>query len=276
MAGTAHPRGGIGSISVLATASMILSLASVGGCVAAGIVGSLVSPAALVAVLVLPLPALLGAILGALALRSIRNSQGAVGGRTMAIIGLFVGLIAAVLQGAVAGSAFATYWPVKQTVAPVVEEFATAIQSGDLASARTRLSPSASQVVTDERLYGLLAPSVRRYGTFRGATFGLDVFVESFKAVREAAANAQAAGQASGGGPGDLPKPIGLSFANGRVIAYVFVDQGALSQRRVEILDMLVTPRGLEATTLLPDGPAVQAARSLGVPVADPSAPAQP
>ena len=114
----------------------------------------------------------------------------------------------------------------------------------------------------------VLAPAAQQYGPFVEATFGLDVFVDSFQRVRESAQRAQATGGPGLGGPGVAPKPVGLRFARGSVIAYVFVDQGAIEQGRVEILDILVTPQQGPATTLLPDGPAVQAARSLGLAVA--------
>jgi hypothetical protein len=262
--------GRIDSISLTAVAAFIFALASVLGCMVAAVMGTLVTPAAFVIVLVLPFPALIGAVLGGVAMRNISRSQGRLGGRTMALIALFLGLISAALQGAVAGSALATYWPVKTRVAPVVGEFARAVAAGDFTSARVALSPSASQVVTNEQMRALLAPAAVQLGAFRQATFGLDVFVDSFRQVRESASRAAAGGGPGLGGPGEAPKPVGLGFARGRVIAYVFVDQGALAQGSVEILDMLVVNMTGPATALLPDGPAIQAARSLGMPVAIP------
>lgn len=260
--------GRIDSISLAAVAACIFAVASVLGCLTSLAMGTLVTPAAFVIVLALPVPAFLGAALGGIALRNISRSQGRLGGRTMALIGLFLGLIAGVLQGAVAGSALATYWPVKTRVAPVVQEFVNAVQVNDFATARVSLSASASQVVTDEQLRSLFAPSIVNLGPFQRATFGLDVFVDSFKQVRESARRAAAAGGTGLGGPGEAPKPVGLAFARGRVIAYVFVDQGALSQGSVEILDMLVVNTQGPATAMLPDGPAIQAARAMGMAVA--------
>lgn len=260
--------GRIDSISLAAVAACIFAVASVLGCLTSLAVGTLVTPAAFVVVLALPVPSFLGAALGGIALRNISRSQGRLGGKAMALIGLFLGLMTGVLQGAVAGSALATYWPVKTRVAPVVQEFVNSVQVNDFAAARTALSKSASQVVTDEQLRSLIAPIIVRLGPFRQATFGLDVFVDSFKQVREAASRAAAGGGTGLAGPGEAPKPVGLKFARGRVIAYVFVDQGALAQGDVEILDMLVVDSQGAATALLPDGPAIQAARAMGMAVA--------
>lgn len=272
----APERGGrIDSISLAAVGACIFAVASVLGCLTSVALGMLVTPAAFIVIMALPFPALLGAAMGGVALRNISRSQGRLGGRTMAIIAVFLGLISATLQGAMAGSALATYWPVKSRVAPVVAEFARAVEINDFAAARQALSASASQVAGDERQKALLAPCFVQLGAFRQATFGLDVFVDSFRQVRDSAQRASASGSAAAG-PGDAPKPVGLAFARGRVIAYVFVDHGALDQGNVEILDMLVVNREGPATALLPDGPAMQAARAMGLQVADAPTVAQP
>ncbi len=254
--------GKISSVSVAAVGGLALVVMSVAGCVTAGLVGWLVTPAALLAVLLLPAPALLGAALGGWALGAIGRSRGRLGGRTMALAALFVGLSVGALQGAIAGSALATWWPVKKLVVPVVNEMAVALEKGDYGRARRSLAPAASQVVSDERLAALLVDSRMAYGPLREATFGLDVFVDSYRFVRRSAG-----GQGGGGGGGISapPKPVGLTFARGRVIAYVFVDQGALDNGEVLILDMLVAGPLGSGRTLLPAGQAAEAARSLGI-----------
>ncbi len=184
----------------------------------------------------------------------------------MALTALFVGLSVGALQGAIAGSALATWWPVKKLVVPVVSEMAAALEVGDYTGARRALSPATARQITDERLAALLTDSRAALGPFREATFGLDVFVDSYRLVRQSAGGS-GTGSVGVGGGGGPPKPVGLTFARGRVIAYVFVDQASLDRREVLILDLLLTTPGGTGRTLLPHGPAAGAARALGIAV---------
>lgn len=256
--------------SLLAMASAAASIGSLGVCVVASLMAYLVAPEAAVVVLVLPVIAFGGAVMGGLALRKIRRSGGMIGGRPLATIGLFVGLGSGVLQTAFLVSAMATVWPIRTVLAPATGEFLMHLGSGQFDAARPRLDQAARTALDDKALKRFIQTLEQACGPFQSANFGLDVFIESRRRLQEAAARGVVPGAAT---PANVPKPVGLTFANTRAVAYVFVDQQAIQRGTVLMTDILVLLPDGRAVALGSGGEAAQAAQALGIALIEGEAP---
>lgn len=250
--------------SLLAMGSAAASLGSLGVCVVASVLAYTVSPEAAVVVLVLPVLAFGGAIMGGLALRMIRRSGGAIGGRPLATIGLFVGLASGVLQTAFLVSAMATIWPIKTALAPATDVFLSNLGSGQFDVARPQLDMAARTGLDDTALKLFIQTLEQECGPYQYANFGIDIFVDSRRRLQEAAERGAVPGAAI---PTNTPKPVGLKFANTRAIAYVFVDQDAIKRGTVLVSDMLVLLPDGRGVTLMSGGDAAQTALALGIPL---------
>ncbi len=249
----------------MALGSFLCSLGSVGVCLLAGIISAVVDPRAAGAVLVLPLISLSGAIMGGVALLRIERSGGRLGGRTAALIGLFLGLVATIIQGAVAGGALAAYFPVKRHIVPTMERAMRSAATGDMTATRALLGPASGTELADERLSRFFLAMEDRLGPWTAARFDIGVLVD---AAREARAGAARAG---GAAPptGELPKPVVLVFARGEALAFLYPDQAALGKRQVRIADaLIILPHDAsaipDAVSLMPAGQAAALGKWLG------------
>lgn len=258
------PAPSIATYSLLAFASGIASIASVGACLIAAIVALTVSPSAALVVLILPIVAFGGAIMGLVALGRIRRSGGRLGGRPLATMGLFVGLGAGVLQSAFTISALVTIWPVRSVLAPEVDRFMQRVSIGELDRAREQLAESVRPSISDAQLLGFGRVLESRIGEYQNANFGIDVFIESRTRVRSLLTSSASPGAPS---PTNAPRPIGLKFADTRAIGYVFVDQDALRGGRVLLEDILVLLPDDRAVILRADADASLTAAMLGAEV---------
>ena len=115
----------------------------------------------------------------------------------------------------------------------------------------------------DQALRMFIQTLERECGPFQSANFGIDVFVESRRRLQTVMARGVAPGAAP---PANVPKPVGLTFANTRAIAYVFVDQVAITRNTVLVSDMLVLLPDGHGVVLRPDSGAAKAALALGIP----------
>jgi len=251
------------SYSATAILAGVLAILSTATCIGATLATRFVSPVAGVVILPLPAVGLVAAILGGAALRSIRRSGGTLGGRPPALIGVFVGLASAVLQGSFSIAALATYWPVRTVLAPAVETMMTQGAQHDFDAVRMALSPAASEALDDARMRMVFEGLHSRAGAFESASFGLDVLRDSHERLRALARSAR-------GSVDQVPKPIGMKFASTRIIAYVFVDQDALGKNQVQIADILFLLPDDTAACLLADGPAAKIAQVLRIAVTIP------
>jgi len=270
-AGPAAPR-----LSAWALVGASCSLASAATCLVTTLVAALVDPAAAAIILLLPALSLIGAISGVVGLRQIGKSPGVYIGRGLALLGLFIGLPAMILQGAAVGGVVATITPVQTRIVPVVTALSDAAQRGDRAGAAKLLSPGTVATTGDEGCERFFADLSSRYGPPGGVRFGLDVFMENFRRVRRATGAAPPfAGTPAGAAPAatpaqgptnvEFPKPVALTHGGAMVLLYVFTDPDALTRDSVIVMDLLaIGPDGV-ATTLLPDGPGLAMGKWLGV-----------
>lgn len=261
------------------------SLASAATCLVTTLIAALFDPAAAAIILILPLLSLAGAITSVVGLRQIGRSRGAFVGRGLALVGLFVGLPAMILQGAAVGGGIATVTPVQTRIVPVITALNDAAQRGDRAGAARLLSGGTATIIGDAGAETFFADLTSRYGPPGGVRFGLDVFLENFRRVRRATGAAPPfAGTPAGATPAspapatpapatpaqgpanvEFPKPVALSQGGSMVLLYVFTDPDALKSDIVLVMDLLaIGPDGV-ATTLLPDGPGVAMGKWLGV-----------
>lgn len=235
-------------------------MASLAVCVVTAVAAMLVTPAAAMLVLVLPIVSFAGAGLSLLGLREIRRSGGVLGGRPIALVGLFVGLSGGILQGAAALSALGSAIAVRQNLAPVVEAFMLAGARQDRTATRAALGEMVSRHLGDERLDWFFAQLDERLGAPTGAGFGLGVMIRAANEMSRATA-----GVPAGKTVIENPKPMELRFARGSVIAYIIPDDDTMrAQQRVALSDILVMLPDGRTLPLRAEGPAAALAKRLG------------
>lgn len=250
----------LGRYSSLALLAMLLSLGSVAGCFIVGGLAFLLGPRLAVGILLMPLLGLAGLVTGFIALRRIRRSNGALRGHGFALVGVFVGLMSAVLQGSASLAAVGTWRSVQMALAPAVDQFIKDAAAGRRDPARRNLAESTNSAITDER-FDLFFDDLRaRAGEPAGAAVTLDVFWRAASAIRSAPGATSTTIQQDK----ISPQPVELVCSNGSPLCYVFLDNDALKQGLVRIVDLLVILPGGESMTLLPAGPAKETADALG------------
>lgn len=252
--------------SPIAALSAVIALASAGACLLSFILSMAVDP--MLGAIALPLPLLsLGAVvLSALALRAIGRSEGRVKGRKLALIGLFLGLMLAVIQGAMSGAALASYLPIRRKIVPLAQEVAAAVSRGDLPAARSSMAPAVSQVLSDDRISGFFTGLEASQGDFVRAEFSIDSWIRS----RGRIVSAMGGRSTPATQPSEFPKPVELVYARGRLNAYFFIDEAGLGRQEVLLRDVLVFVNDSSLMVLLPDGPASLWARWFGLPIVQP------
>lgn len=250
-------------LSVAAAASAALAVVSLAGCAVVGLLSMLVSPVYFAGVVLLPLLGIGAVILGAIGLRQVRRNPGLVVGRPLAAAGILLGLLSAVVQGSMGGSALATYMSMRSTLAPAAERVFTALSRGDIAGARGLLAPATASSLSDERMRSFIGAVQGACGEVQRAEFDYRVVTEVAQRVKRSGSAAQ--GPAPGGDP---MKPVRLVGTRAEALAWVTLDESALRSGQVRLLDAVVLlpeAHGGGAVALLPDGPGAVLARYLGL-----------
>ncbi|MBL0926678.1 MAG: hypothetical protein IBJ11_03370 [Phycisphaerales bacterium] len=255
------PNASAARLSGTAALSAVLAMVSLAACVTAAAAALLGFPAALAAIVVLPVLGLTAAVLGFTSLSIVRRSGGRVIGRVPALIGLFLGLTSAIIQGAFALSVLRVYFDLRNAAAPAVSRMVYAADRGDLSGLRATLSEKASADLTDARAAEFGAALRREAGTIAGAEVRLGTLIRTFEAGRRAARSGSVQPLAEG----VLPKPVEIVGDRATLLAYVIVDQDALKKEQVKVADLLVVLPDGRGLTLMNDGPASSAAESLNL-----------
>lgn len=247
-------------VSAKALWGSLMSVVSVAVCVLAAIAAMLVSPAVAAVVLILPLVGGAGAVLCVLALREIDRGGGAIVGKPIAIVGLLIGLVSAILQGAAALSAVGSAYAVKANLVPVVESFVLAEARGDRSAMRACLGETVSHHLDDARIDWFFHELRSRQGTLKGADFGLGFMLRAADQLRAAAA-----GTTAGATVIENPRPIELLFDRGSAVAFVMPDEEAMrASNRIAIGDMIVLMPDSSVIALRENGPGEALATRLG------------
>ncbi len=243
---------------LLAVAAVIL------GCtgITTAVTGTLPPRTALFAVWAAPAVALTGTLLAGLSLRSTSRSPTQTNtprvGKPVAVLGLFLSIAAAVLLGAVALMTAATLAG-SSALAPEVARLITAAQDNRMTDARAALANSAKAGVSEQQLKWFTNELNARVGTINGASADMSIF-DGSRQVLASSANAAAAEISVE----EMPRPVWLETDSGRVIAYGWVDERALSLRQIKIRDLAIVTAANEAILLKQLGIAQQLADKLG------------
>lgn len=246
-------------LSSLALGGAALCLGSIAACAVSAVVAVVATPAAAVVVLALPLVSLAGVLLCVAALRAITRGRGTLVGRPIAIAGILIGGLSAVLQGAAAFGALASVSSIKTDLVPVAEAFVLAYERGDRTACRASLGDAVSAHLDDARLDEFFRTLHDRFGTARGAAFGLGEFLRAAARLRQATANV-----APGATIIENPRPIEFRFDRGNAIGWIIPDDATMQSRRaVAIGDILIFLPDDSVLTLRAEGPAASLARRL-------------
>lgn len=260
--------------SGMAVLSFLLSGASVGGCCLIGALTMTVDMIFGLGLMVTPLLAVVGVVLGVAALRRIRRSPVPLTGRPLAIAGLFVGIIAVILQGAVLFGAVLPLRAMQLELVPVADRLVQSVYQQDLDAASRSLAAASAETLRDGpgRLAAFDAAMQQAVGTPVGAELQLrDVAAgrRLIQAARARGASFDPAVLTPEGMAASMPRPLQLIGADGRkATMIVFLDDEALDdQSVVRVVDLLlvVSEADWRAQTLLADGPAAAVARGLGL-----------
>ena len=259
--GVVEPR-----LSGKAALAGILALSSLCGCVVALLLVTVGLVQAFAIVLVMPLLGVSGAAMGYLAMRDIRKSEGKLKGRVPALVGLFLGLLTASIQGAAGIGVLRTYMDAKNTLAPAMGRLFIALDRGEDATAERFLSQS-SDMPGAARRSAMIGALRARFGACRGASFDLGTIIEG---------RDLASGSAKPIDPTrvDLPRTVRLVFEKGEALLLVWLDNPALEKGEVRMYDALVVlsagggAKGpAEVMLLRGDGPAFKVASGFGMKV---------
>lgn len=259
--------------SGMAVLSLLCTMVSVGSCCVSVGLATLVDQMFGLGVLVAPAAAIVGVVLGFGALVRIKRSSVPLLGRPLAIAGMFIGIIALILQGAIVFGAVLPLRAMQQELVPVADFLAQHTHNRDLSRAKGVLAESSFQALEaqPERFEAFAAAMEQAVGTPRGADLQLSDLLAGRRLVegaqlRGVTLDASVMQPTAGAAP--MPRPVQLVGDQGRATLIVFLDEEALEQReRVLVLDVLlvVSEESWTAATLLEDGPAAAVARGLGL-----------
>jgi hypothetical protein len=246
------------TFSGLALIAFLLAILSLAAC-AIPFVAASQSASLTYAVFAMPAIGLAAAITAFLATRRISRSNGLMGGRPLALFAMFVGLAVAILQGSFVLGAVRTVAGIRTALVPVVHEFVLDAAHSDPDGARALLSPATSAQ--------LHAGALRTFADQLSVALGQYQRTELNTAdVLAAAAAFRARANPAVEIPAFDARPVVLVCADARAIAYAFLDEDALNQNTVLLIDLLVIlPDTDRAITLVPDGPASQVAAALSL-----------
>jgi hypothetical protein len=243
-------------LSPAAAAALLLVLAAVvmgcgGGVLTAGVALGLPFGAiwGVWGVWLAPVVSLFGVVLGLTGLRRIRLSDGAVVGKPMALIGVFVGLGVTAILGAVALAGLATLMG-PRAMAPELTRLLIAGGEGRFADARGALGESADANIDDSDIAWFVARIEEEVGAIERASAELSVIAESRRVLASTPGAADADITVE-----EMPKPLWVIGERGRVLVYAWPDERALRENDVRIRDVLVILEAGEAATLRFPGP---------------------
>lgn len=215
----------------------------------------------------------IAAILGVIALLVISRSQGRLHGNGLAASGVFLGIISAVLWGAVGFGAYTAFtWYRDQPVATTANLF-QAIQDNDFAKARVALSEPASKSLTDDDLRAFRDAASASLGVYKSAPIDFALWGDAFKDAYSGKQKPAQGGNTQSNSP---PFPVALQFDKQLSVAYATPDMARMQAGGFLIDDIFVILADGRGLTLRKDGPikAFADAASLGAVHASELAPA--
>jgi len=218
----------------------------------------------------LPLLGVIAAVLGLIALARISQSGGRLAGRRLAILGLFVGLLGAVTQGAMVFGALRTYFDIRNTLVPNTAAFVEPLMRGDFDAAREKLSEDASAVVSEHDLDRF----ARAVGELAGGPPVVEIRIgELFRTVASMRAIAQGSAKKITG----QVRPVQVVGDRGSCALFVVLNEEALRQKQVRIDDLLlVRNQPFQGMPLRRDGVALEIAQAIGLSLESENPPPQP
>lgn len=241
----------------MALISVVLAVSSAAICVLTTLLAAFVNAQLAIIAAFLPILGIGAAVTGWLALRRIAASSGALSGRPLALLGLFVGLLTTVLQGSFVIGAMINFSAMRVHLVPSMETFFEAAEARDVNKIRTLLSTDAGSI-SDERILAFARAVRSEQGQVASVDFSVGTMIRGRQKLMDLA------GQTSGNPPADRPHPVEI---HGRrmTLAWVFLDQDAVNAASVRINDLLILGDSGTALTLRKDGPAAQLATYFGL-----------
>jgi len=201
----------------------------------------------------IPFLGVISIVLGASSLLLIGRSNGRLTGRGAAIAGLIVGIMTAVIWGAVgAGVLQAQRFYVTQMVPPAETVFGS-VATRDVASLRTTLNHDATNDLNDARIEAFMAAYEREFGGYVGIATDWDTLIDSFVQTFSNSQN-------QGGGNVQInnatPVPVGVIGQDKTRVAFIVYEESSLGGGQPYIADIMVLLDGERCFTLREDGPA--------------------
>lgn len=242
--------------------ALACALLSVMACVVITGLSAIGFSSILVGLFALPVLGLAGVIFGALSLRRRDAPDGAVYTRGPAAAGVIIGLASAVLQGSFLIGAIRSFTPIRTQVVPVVAAMAEEVEKGRPARARDALGEGVKGAVSDERMRGFMV----RIETHTGSPMGVRFDLGAFFRARTALVGATSVG-AKVSMDDFNPKPVEFHGPKGAIPVWVLLDEVALSQGDVRVIDMMALFPAPKAGVLMPDGRFAQFASQAGIDV---------
>ncbi len=238
--------------SGLGMLSLACSLLSVLACVVITLLSTVGLSSVLLGLFALPVIGLAGVALGAVSLLRRRAPDGAVYTRGPAVAGVIIGLASAVLQGSFLIGAVRSFTPIRAQVVPVVASMAREVEAGRPARARDALGQGVRGAVSDRRIADLFGEIKAETGDPVDVGFDLTGFFRARTALMAAVS--------AGGGQVSMddfnPKPVEFRGPSGAVPVWVLLDEQALSNDKVRVIDMMALLPGEppRVAVLMPDG----------------------
>lgn len=198
----------------------------------------------------IPALGIVGATLGAVSLVKINASQGRVYGRGAAVTGLLLGIITTALWTSLYFGVAQAYTFYKKQMAPAAQQFMVDASKGDIAAARTLLSPGAEADLTDDRLLAFMATIEASEGKVIGVHADLERVFESFKRLRSKPGGSLNVQDAA-------PVPLALETTGGTTLMWCLFDESGFRAKpqQVQVADMVVLLNDGRAVTLRESGP---------------------
>ncbi|MEO1128277.1 MAG: DUF4190 domain-containing protein [Planctomycetota bacterium] len=249
--------------SGLGLLSLLCALISIGACAVAALLAMVLDPLAAGAIAVLPLFGIAAIILGGIALAKtpgdgIRRTRGPAGA------GLILGIIATVLQGSAVAGALLRFFPVKNLIAPIVQEMAFDVEAGRTEEARDQLAEYVRSNVPPERIEAFFDVAAQAVGTFDRTEVTLfGTFVRSSRAFRDAPGGTAPP-------PHITPFPVELVGDSGRTLLWIMLDDAALEKEQVLVTDMILLLPNDRCAVLLPEAQLAQLAAAVGWQIVNP------